>query len=108
MSRTYRKNPRCYRKHQGVIYNTYDDITIKGKAKNFERISSYDTYTSPIWSSGRYRCEVLVSDSENCIMSPPSGWKEMCNRIDRKRYKVALRENEDAYIKSSYNPWDWD
>jgi len=110
MSRTYRKNARYFMKFRGEVYSSYKDRTVKGKARNYKE---YDWRTA--WKNGddltgsaRFFEIVLVGDSENYHRSPPKDWKAMCHRIDRRRYKDALRNNEDAFIKSSFDPWDWD
>lgn len=112
MARTYRKNSRQYRKYRGVIYNTYGDKTAKDRSRNFKiwhwRLNSPFYTPDNIMEGGHYYCEVIVSDSENLRRGAPKGWKSMCNRIDRRRYKAALINNEDAFIKSSFDPWDFD
>ena len=105
MARTYRKNLRHYMKYGGEFYNPHKDRTVKGKAR------AYNSYSwrndDAIWGADYFREIVFVGDSENYGTGTPPGHKKMCHRIDRARFRNALIHNEDAYIKSSLDPWDW-
>jgi len=105
MSRTYRKNPRHFRKFRGEIYTTYRDKSIHGKASMYAKNDW--KYDDPFWGSNYFYQEVLVGDCDNCADGPSSDMKKIYHRIDRARYKVALLRNEDAHILSSCDPWLW-
>ena len=111
MSRTYRKNRRWFLKFEGDFYNPYTDKTIKGKSQNYTK---YDwrkgclIIDKTLHGANQFFEIVKVGDSENYSYTPPKGWKTMTHRIDRARYKQALYDNEDAYIYSSTDPWNWD
>lgn len=108
MSRTYRKNPRRFYKHQGTFYSTHEDRTIKGKASNYKKhdwIKHLGTYT--YYGMNHFYEEVTVCESEaypryRC----PWDVKRRCRRIDRARYKDALLKDDN--ITPAFNPWDWD
>ena len=104
MSRTYRKNSRWIEKYQGEFYidgwNKGVSVKHPFKLKNGSDLP---------FGTADFYIEVIVGDGD--ISDPYRNnkrYKQMTNRIDRARYKQALLRNEDAYIKSSFDPWDWD
>ncbi len=112
MSRTYRKNKRCFWKHKGVCYNSYEDKTVKGKASRYTDFYRYGMGKEKnvvkdfsLEGANWFYEEVVVGDSEN--YSHTMKCKKMFARIDRARYRQALYRNEDTHIVSAYNPWDW-
>jgi len=112
MARTYRKNARYYRKYQGVIYNTYGDRTLKGKARHFAK---YDwdrkggMVTTPcIWDGACYRCVVRVGDSE-CyprFRGYDKDAKRRCHKTDRARNAI-YHTPEDVWLIPTFDPWDY-
>jgi len=106
MSRTYRKNSRWFYKYQGKFYTSWDDRTIKGDPRTYE---DYDWRCGGHMHGKHFYKEVIVGDSENYHANfCPKEMKKITHRIDRARYKLALLNNEDAHIVSSFDPWDWD
>ena len=115
MARTYRKNVRYYRKYQGVIYNTYGDRTLRGKARNF---ADYDfdrkggfVNRPVIWDGACYRCFVQVGDSENYsrLRGYNKDAKRRCHKADRARARNAIHHTpDDVWFRPAFDPWDYD
>jgi len=104
MSRTYRKNDRWIEKYQGEFY-----ISCYNKGNSVKHpFKLKDGTDLPMGAAWSY-IEVTVGDGDTSdAYRNNKRYKQMTNRIDRARYKQALLRNEDVYIKSSFNPWDWD
>jgi len=111
MSRTYRKNACYWRKHGGEIYRTSFQKGVVGKEKHYS-IYDYRDHSverDNVFDGGLYYVEILVPDRDNWGNGIPVGVKSMCNRIDRARCKNAMiRDIDDVYYTSSFDPWDWD
>lgn len=112
MSRTYRKNFRRYRKYDGVLYNTCNDILKDHKFFETLEWNYKQALNESVWKifhGGRYNVEVKVIESDCWHLVKPKGVKSMCNRIDRARAKQAMiRDPENCYYTPSFDPWDWD
>jgi len=110
MARTYRKNVRHFNKIRGELvdyrWRKSRSNTMKGKGRRV--IVQKDWDDDDYRCGGGFRMVVLVCDSENWSRSAGKARKKMYHKIDRARFKQALRNNEDAHIKSSMDPWDWD
>jgi hypothetical protein len=113
MSRTYR-NSRIHRwKHRGKTgtFTSYHKIITKNKS--FSSINGDIQIQEPSRNYGArialsgdsIKAKICDVDNPNYI---PSSIKKMCRRIDRARYKDALRRNSDAFIRPKFDPWDWD
>ena len=106
MSRTYRKNLHWFLKDKGEFYNTYaHDKTIKGKASRYIK-SDWKTRDYP-WGANHFKEIVTVCDSDSCGNGCGGKNKKMLHRIDRSRYRQALYNNENTYIKTSFDIWDY-
>lgn len=109
MSRTYRKNTRWYTKSQGQFYSWYEDKTVFGTPKNYiieEWIKG--GVVTETKDGGNFSQIVTVMDVDNSHRGAGKENKTMYHRIDRARFKQALYYNEDAFIRTSADPWDWD
>lgn len=108
MSRTYRKNARWIEKYQGEFYSSWLDKTRNSIKFPFD-IKKGSLWDLPI-GTARFRVAVWVGDRDNFrkFKGYSRDIKNICHRTDRARFKQALLKNEDAYIKPSFDPWDWD
>jgi hypothetical protein len=113
MSRTYRKNPRWFTKYKGVYYNDYKDKTIIGEVRKI-KCSSYpkgpflkEDYPI-IFNGSLHYFEALVGDTDCFPRYNGRNMKKCCQHVDRARYSQALYNHNDANIKSSFDPWDYD
>jgi len=107
MSRTYRKNGRRFNKIRGEFVDFHylgKTTPYKDDTRNFRSID-YHEYRS----GGGFYKEVIVCDNDSWKkLSAGKKNKRMYHGIDRARFAQALLYNEDAHIKTSMDPWDWD
>jgi hypothetical protein len=108
MSRTYRKGIRWIEKYKGTFYDWHR--TPHRSTQYPFHVTQYDDINLLDIGTARIRVEVKVSDSDNYqrFRGNTKDLKRMHHKIDRARYKQALRNNEDTHIVPSFDPWDWD